>query len=586
MRPTAQRGGPLLFGALLGLASCAEERINLALPDLPEDIDWAALVLEDQGGVLAGTTHLLPVREGRIQVEIPGDRGSSVVLYAYRDADLDPRIPREAQQLTQPLQFARIDQPVLPAPSLQVRAELEDEATFRPDTVLRDLTAPWLPPCDPQESVMAGATALVSCANQNCVPIVTQTGCQVRFDLRGGCGLGIVDVKLLPGGGAQSRATPDILGVCDGVEPRSDAVLGVNCVRPGLEDCRIDLYPVNASAHLDVRQTKLVPDAPEVQDGQHLLGGLALLSPTELVVSVADDPACTAGGNHRLLFLDRTSLEVVRAEPTPYCIQLMHKDPMGDGFVGLTREPVSAVRYSAQGVLLDRRLVEGLPDTPNPVPYYWSFSADGRRAVVWVTTWRRSLRLASAFLEINWADLSVAASTVMASSDNFPVALLSNAFVLLDDDRDTLRYFDRVGGTELHTVSLSSGSVTNRSLWGMKRLGNSDELVIFIQSNRDTLGVVDAERRLSFFVASQLRQPARTGAMLPGPNPRLLIVGGDTAQAAELVLFDPEARYFLHGATPLNIDDIPADAVSDGLDPHVFVHFRDTTRVVRARATE
>lgn len=584
MRATDRLRSPIVVLAPFLFIACSEERINLSLPELPEDIAWATLVLEDPGGALVETTGLLPVRSGRIQFEVPGDRGSSVVLYAYRDRDLDPRIPRDPATLAEPLQVATVEQPVLPTPSLRVRAPLEGGASFVPDEASRDLTAAWLPSCDIVEAAVPSASVLASCGTQNCRPNVAQAGCRVRFDLRGGCGLGLLDLKLLPNDRVESREAPALLGECTGVALRPGGALSVNCRREGIEDCRIDLYPEAASVALEVLETKLVSSASEVQDGNHLLGGLALLDSSELVVSVADDAACTPGGDHRLLFLRRSTLEVTRTVRTPYCIQLMRKDTTGAGFVGLTRAPVALVRYDRDGMLLERNLIEGLPETPDPVPHHWSISPDGLRAAVWVTTRKRSVRLASAFLEVDWASLRVVGFTTLVSSDNFPVGLLSNRFVLLDDDSNTLRFFDHVGGTELETMALATDVAMRRSLWSMMRLGDSDRLVVFVQSALETITLVDEDRHLSHLVDSQLSQPARVGAVLPGPEARLLIVAGDSATAGELVVFDPESRYFLPGVTPLSIQDIPGDAVSDELDPYVFIHYRDTTKVLRVRA--
>lgn len=576
---------PLVVAGAL-CAGCGPERQVIAFPALPEDATRAALVLEDATGGFVSGTALLRVEGGRVEAELPADDGAAVILLAFREQDL----PTEAQQ--DPARFQGVvrpaspEEPLIPPPHLAARAALEPNARFEVVSSVPDLTAAWAAPCRTFESASPEARIHPSCVTTNCTPSATQNACVVRADLGGACGLGTMELRLRPEGRVDVLSAAATLGTCAPTEPRAEGELALSCDRPQDPACRIDFFPPDARIPLEVSRLKLVEQAEELYTGAFPAAGPALLSQRELVVAVAQRQQCLTGDENRLVFVDRASLSVTRTATTPLCLRLLGKDPSGDGLVGLTRGPVEAVRFDADGRLLARRAVELAASDPELDPQIWGWHPSGQSAAVWITTRVGRLERQHYFVELRWSDLSTLGVTVRPGAAAFPVALTASAFVLVDDDTDTLRYFDRVGGAELAAVSLTGESLTNRSYWSMMRLGDTERLLLFINSPRDSISLVEASRTFRRMVGNELTQSPYSGAPLPGHGGRLLIGSGHPSGRAELVVFDPDGGYFLPGRVDLGVQDLPGGATSDGLDPHVFFLMRDSTFLVRVRAAE
>lgn len=582
--PRSSSASLALFGFLA--SGCGPERFVLSFPELPEEVTRVALVLQDPvGGFIAGTA-LVSSERGRFEAELPLGEAAQVVLLAYREQDLPEEALQDPDRLAGALSPSGPEDPLIPSPFRQARAPLETDARFELDDAPLDLTAPWAASCRSLESAMSGASIHPSCAPTNCLPSARQTGCQVRVDLTGVCGLGTMDLRLLPADRVEVLSAAATLGTCEQAEARLEGELALICDRPDDPQCRFDFFPASARISLVVDQLKLVEDAPETYSGNDRLGGLALLSPSELVVSVYQRAPCVTGDQNRLVFLDRAALTVTRTTTTAHCVQLMKKDPLGDGFVGVTRAPVTAVRFDAGGRLLASRPVEQPLTLEDASPYDWGWHSSESSAVVWVSTQDRRERGENAFVELGWDDLATTGSMTWSGLSNFSVALTRSAFVFVDDDVDTLRYYDRVGGDEIAALPLTGASLTNRAYWAMMRLGDTDRLLLFINSPRDSFSIVEESRTFRRLVGNELTQSPRSAAPLPGHGSRLLVASGHRAGTAELVVFDPEVGYFMPGRVDLGIPDVPAVTESDGLDPHVFVLFRDATRLVRVRAQE
>lgn len=376
------------------------------------------------------------------------------------------------------------------------------------------------------------------------------------------------------------------LGTCEQTEPRAEGELALSCDRPNDPECRIDFFPPEARIPLEVSKLKLVADAEELYTGGRRAGGLALLNAHELVVFVAARAPCVTGEENRLVFVDRATLSVTRTATTSLCVDLLEKDPSGDGLVGLTRRPVQAVRLDAEGRLLASRAVELLAPDPELESVAWGWHPSRRSAAVWIAIRGSRDQRPHNFVELRWSDLATVGAMVRPGESSFPVAMTAGAFVMVDDDTDRLRYFDRVGGDETAVVPLTGASLTNRSYWAMMRLGDTERLLLFINSPRDSVSLVEASGSFRRLVGNELTQSPYSAAPLPGHGARLLVGAGHPSGMAELVVFDPGAGYFLPGRVDLGVQDLPWGTTSDGLDPYVFILMRDTTHLIRVRALD
>lgn len=389
---------------LLGLlfaAACQSSDLNLS-GAYPEDTGWLAAVFLDDSGRFVAATRVLPFVDEPLTVRIPEVEATEVLVYAWREGQLEPLVARADEALGRPIRFGRPGETLLPEPSWVARGRPLG-ANLRPvNDPPGPLAADWLPDCPLRVEPEQEALVDIRCSARACPRRFEQEGCRILLPLAQ-CGFGAFEARV---GGTGDVEIQNDLGPpgCRKLPVSEPAIASVDC-----GGCQIDLYVRDRGGvtPLPVDRVVLAPEVEVERSSPPYPGRLKAMAvlADRVIAAVTRSQDCPQDGL-TLRIIDAASL----AERTPVehsgCgLTHLTKDPSG-GAMLLTQTSSGSrlVRLDGEGQAVFARFLPGSDREPRAL----AVSETGDRvAAVFRRTEGRG-----GFLELWNRDLEVVVNTV------------------------------------------------------------------------------------------------------------------------------------------------------------------------------
>ena len=576
---------PLLaitVSAAIAAACSSSDSLVVVSPEA--DVEWQAVLVEDEDGILLASTGISPVDPGsavRLDLSAPAPDAHTVRLVGFTDAQLASVVMPQAPVLASSLlRHAGPQDALLPTPAFAAEGTIDgDVVVLKSATTSPSLTVGWLSPCPQPVDPNEGAIVDISCGLLYCDASFVQRGCQFGVDI-GHCGRGELTGSL-DGRGVATYEPFDLGGQCEHRARPGDQTLAAECAGGMAGSCRVDVYArplpqrfeVESLAIFDVRS----------KDGGHgglplpgYLGDVVVLPEYVVVTTFAGSwlgrrepgaPHTPAPRPGTVVFIHPDELRIVGTATVPPLLRYIVRDPAGDGFLGLFGEEPTLGRFDAQGQL--RRAV---PLDPSLVD--WTSRPTGievvgtpPRLVVGIRAdTATTSRTVSRVLTFDATTLDPRVATPELVSVDAIGAAPRDRFFVMDDLQHLFLFYDVHSGVELDTVYVPS--IRGNIEFG-RGIVRDDQLLVSawyrdggIFGLRLPAGSSSVHTVFFEFAGDPL-------AMTPWPaDPRLLLVSvsrrGVSPRRAAIGLFDPEVPRFVAGTTLLG-EGVVGDTAHDAL---------------------
>lgn len=322
----------------LTLVACADPLgAVVVVPDLPDEVAWLAVLLEDRAGQpIEGAASGLVRRPSEagalatIPIELPPD-AVRLRLLGYGDEVRDDRAEADEKTLRRhPVHAASARDPVLKGQRYVGAGEVaSDPIVVDTEAAATEMTAAWLPPC-PAGPELQQIRLDAHCLFKRCVPEIERSDCSLLISGRS-CTLDDLAVTL--DGRARFHLSTAGTAECTEVEARSargsTAALSLSCEVP--TECAIDLYvlPYPPAVEAAIIRVLEVPVREPIQEPYRradeigYLSGLAAWHDLIAVIAHEDyratSAACDERSPDRLIFIEPASGETVGSSSIAGC---------------------------------------------------------------------------------------------------------------------------------------------------------------------------------------------------------------------------------------------------------------------------
>lgn len=533
----------LLTGILVACSDIA--RFSVAVPELPADVEWAALLTE--GGAGSGFVH----REaGRFDLPLlDGDPSGRAWILAYSGDRLAAMTSLDEVELRRAhVRIASPNDPLLDAPSWVGAGEWRDDELLleAASTPLPEITVSWLPPC-PRLLGDEGGYLATTCITHSCAGQAVQVACRLSFTFEA-CGIDRIEGVVGPRGQFELQPSTE-LGVCTpSPTPLSASATASAVCQAGTRGLRCDNHlvvpraPVLRGTHRKVKSVPIAPLVPNVER-QGYLSGLALVGrPGERKLAVSayhgglDGLRCEVSPTD-LLLIDPETLATTSTVSSFTCMANLASDPTGMGFYATEGARGQRIVHLDEraAVIAEARLAGAVPNLSFARALRVS-AATGRVAVLYGQASATSLG------ELRLFDLNLepVGSLTELSDRLVDVALLDNGKIVVFDDRGGFVRYSRDLRAEL-TSSLREACGYSTDVYYLAADPTGDKLmmsaryaeqgqVVFVVSTSDLSCRQATFYEWSAFPAGMLAWPA---------DPRFVLVGVDNADTT----FTPRDRF-------------------------------------------
>lgn len=363
----------VLAAAVIPAMACHDvDRFEIALANLPAQLEWAALAMEDPSATGSGFVRRI---EGRFDLPVfDTEPRGQVWLIAYSEATFASMNPPPEMALRRAhVGVASSDEPVLSRrPDWIARGEWRDGVLAMEETaIVPAVTVDWLPRCP---SLVDRATYFATtCITRSCGWTVSQAGCQLAFT---GAGCSIPLAGAVGARGQLQLDASDELGDCQpspvplSVNATASASCGAGVGGLRCENHLIPAQPPRLRARYQQLFTVPAIEVLNASKEPGFVSGLALVGDTagERALAVAGykgllgDRSCLNTPSE-LILVDPDTLETRSTVPGFTCLANLASDPRGAGLIATGGAwGQKLLRLDPQGaVLSERDLSSDLP---------------------------------------------------------------------------------------------------------------------------------------------------------------------------------------------------------------------------------
>lgn len=588
----------LLVAGLWGLAAtaCRSDTLFISSLDLPTEGDWLLLATLDASGRFVRASGLAPSREGALRLEgEPLEPDDQLVVMGFREAELEGRVAADEASRALPFRVASERDPILPRPAWQVGRAVVG-AVLEPVNTTLALTSEAMLPCPELGASGAPAVFQTDCATAPCVPNVVQDGCRAELDFRSECGAGRVRGRLDARGGLEPALEDEWFGTCAAAEPEPGSPFRLECTKGAERRCEVQGRIVPTSPRVAWDTLRVVPEAPDTTssaDPERLAGAIVPLGEDTLLLFGPPRGSCSSGAPQRLYFIDRGRFSVVRTATVGDCLVHLGPDPSpsttgSPGLLAIGVDPLAWVRMDAAGRVVDRQAISLEHQAPSLVPLSVVYHPGTHRLVASFGAPDRDDRR---FVEYLSFDADTLAAGGQLLGDGPRAELLGVAWgelVILDDDREALRFVSPLDFTDGRSITLSL-EMERRNYVRIGFFPSLDQIAIRVSGRFRSLVLVGRDARPRRAFSFETTSFPYAYAPTPWDSGQSLLMGfyenTGLAPSGYLSLLRPETAQFEPGLTRLEVDT-PDDMYSDDRDAYVYVLQRRSGRLLRVRPAE